>query len=333
MNTQRRQRWIALAGAAVLVGAGLGPTAAPVGAATDGGEKRTTTQTADGLVVEQITRGDDTVTTYGAPGAQVRWLPAGDTEALVEIIPPATSASTGTGSTAVRGAVAPTVYEMSLASGMSAAQACEFARDMDDRGCRTSSEVEAAASRTPSPTVSASASASASSIHDSWCYDFKTTKGDGTKHNHACTVRYVDSSTTSYVWLGNKMKATGWVRDPGWVYDRLKGVGMQLRYLNERSTAVDWDPYSTQSIGSCRSSDVSVEGRNGATYSSSAEICPDRLSPWASSDFQYFGARWTSSEEAPADENRGVIATSLQRIPKNSAGGSRASIHAWLSWS
>ncbi|MFB9315361.1 hypothetical protein [Nocardioides plantarum] len=344
MNTQRRQRWLVLVGAAVLVGTGLGPVATPGPAGADDGEQRTTQRTADGMVVETITRGDTTVTTYGASGAQVQWEAAGPDEALVGVTMPTSPSS---GSTLASDAVAPTVYEMSLASGMSAAQACEFARDLDAQGCRTSAQVEAAATRTAAtptaatptsatPTAAtrtAGVSAAASSIHDSFCYDFKTTKGDGTKYNHACVVRYLDASNSKYVWMANKMKATGWVKNPGAMYDRLKGVGIRLEYVSERSTAVDWDPYSSESIGSCRSTDVSVEGKNGASYSSSTEMCPDRLNPWASEDFQYFGAKWTSSGQAPADETRGVVATSLQRISKGSAGGSRASIHAWLKWS
>ena len=327
VNTQRRQRWLVLVGATVLVGSGLGPVTTPVRAAADDVEQRTTQRTPDGMVVETITRGEAEITTYGAPGAEVQWEAAGPDEALVGVTmptaPPAGSAA------AAAGEVPPTVYEMSLASGMSAAQACDFARDLDAQGCRTSAQVERAARSAAGSPVSAAAS----SIHDSWCFDYKTTKGDGSKHNHACVVRYRDASNAGYVWLANKMKATGWVKNPGAMYDRLKGVGIRLEYANERSTAVDWDPYSTESIGSCRSTQVSVEGKTGASYSSSTEVCPDKLSPWASEDFQYFGAKWSSSGQAPADQTRGVVATSLQRLPKRSAGGSRASIHAWLKWS
>ena len=270
VNTQRRQRWLVLVGATVLVGSGLGPVTTPGRAAADDVEQRTTQRTPDGMVVETITRGEAEITTYGAPGAEVQWEAAGPDEALVGVT---------------------------------------------------------------MPTAPPAGSAAASSIHDSWCFDYKTTKGDGSKHNHACVVRYRDASNAGYVWLANKMKATGWVKNPGAMYDRLKGVGIRLEYANERSTAVDWDPYSTESIGSCRSTQVSVEGKTGASYSSSTEVCPDKLSPWASEDFQYFGAKWSSSGQAPADQTRGVVATSLQRLPKRSAGGSRASIHAWLKWS
>jgi hypothetical protein len=327
VNTQQRQRWTVLAAAAVLVGAGLGATTTPLQAVADASEQRTTQRTADGMVIESITHGEQTVTTYGATGAEVQWEPVGDTEALVGVTMPTSPVSE---EAAARGDVPPTVYEMSLASGMSAAEACEFARDMDDHGCQTSAQVEAAASRAVRPGPS---TPEGRTMHDSWCYDFKTTKGDGSKHNHACVVRYRDASNATYVWLGNQMKATGWVKNPGAMYDRLKGVGIQLRYANERSMAVDWDPYSSESIGACRSTEVSVEGKGGASYSSSGEVCPDRLSPWASDDFQWFGAKWTSGGQAPADETRGVVATSLQRVPRYTANGSRASIYAWLRWS
>jgi hypothetical protein len=327
VNTQQRQRWTVLAAAAVLVGAGLGATTTPLQAVADAGEQRTTQRTADGMVIESITHGEQTVTTYGATGAEVQWEEAGADEALVGVTMPTSPSPEATAS----GGVPPTVYEMSLASGMTPAAACEFARDMDDYGCRTSSQVEAAASRRAAG--SGSKAVEGRTMHDSWCYDFKTTKGDGTKYNHACVVRYRDASNANYVWLGNQMKATGWVKNPGAMYDRLKGVGIQLRYANERSMAVDWDPYSSESIGACRSTEVSVEGKGGASYSSSGEVCPDRLSPWASDDFQWFGAKWTSGGQAPADETRGVVATSLQRVPRYTANGSRASIYAWLRWS
>lgn len=343
MSTTRRQRWAALTGATLLVGAGLGvaPLASTPGVAAEV-EQRTTSTTADGMVVEDIRLGDTTVTTYGYTGADVTWNPdgpLGDTEASAEVtFPTGGTPSGGAARTSARTATtsadsAPTVYEMSIAAGMSPAEACEFVQGLDSRGCRTGRQVAAAKARAAASGRAPTTSAAASSIHDSWCADFKTTKGDGSKHNHACVVRYRDAGNTSYVWLANKMKATGWVRDPGAAYDRLKGVGMQLRYVNERSKAVDWDPYATSTVGDCRSFDTTVEGKSGTSYSQSTTVCPDKISPHASDDFQWFGSRWTSGGQAPADETRGTVATSLQQIPKNSAGGSRATIYQWLSWS
>lgn len=223
---------------------------------------------------------------------------------------------------------APTVYQMSLASGMSKKEACEFAKGMDPFGCRTQAEFRRAQ---VAKRISARAQAKAAKYLDSDCYDHVTTKGDGSKHNHACYTRYLDFKNKKIKLIGVKMKATGWSKDPGWFRDRITSVGMKLNWEDDASYAVDWAPYSTQTQGSCRSTTTTVTSpKSGTSYSSTTEVCPDKLTPWHSPAFQNFGAKW-NGDETPEDERRGVVASAVHKLGVNAYTGVYISSH--LSWS
>ncbi|MGL5824157.1 MAG: hypothetical protein ACRCYU_04870 [Nocardioides sp.] len=74
---------------------------------------------------------------------------------------------------------------------------------------------------------------------------------------------------------------------------------------------------------------LSPPPETGVDYTTTANVCPDKLDPWRSPAYQYFGAKWTG-DAAPADETRGAIASSLQRIVK---GDPRTAVsESWLQW-
>lgn len=286
--------------------------------AQDGGD-RDVARTPSGMVVHTITDGRTTITTYGpdVPDVKVSRTTANVAEVTLNV-----SAPSGAEAKQVGAGAHPTVYEMSLASGMSPAEACEFALDMGDGGCRTAAEV----ARTPS----VGAMLEAGGFLDADCFDFKHTPGDGTKYNHACVTRFRDFTGRHRKFIGTKMKATGWQDNGGLFNDSINGVGIRAEYAHDDAYAVDWDPYSTDEVGSCRSVEVSAESpKSGASYSTSTEVCPEKISPWHSPAFQYFGSKWTG-DPAPEEERRGVVAASVVSIPRS--GTTAYAIRAWLRW-
>jgi hypothetical protein len=295
-----------------LTGAGIAPALADNG---NGWAK--STGKFKGVTVTDYTNGNAKVRTYG--GAKLLDYVADANSAEVHIELPAPIEATA------RRSIPPTVYEYSLAAGMSAEDACAFAQDMDPYGCLTSRQV-ARGMRSDL----GRRSTSSSDFIDSPCFDHVTYAGDGSKHAHACISRYHDAWTTNYRWIANKMKSTAWTVDPGWVHDRINGVGVQAQYAASDSAATDWDPYTTETISSsCHTVTESASGKNGFSYSTSETVCPDKLNPWHSPAFQYTGAKWTG-DAAPADENRGVVATSVQKIPRSQ--GYAMDIGSWISW-
>lgn len=315
-------RWTTLA-ALSLVGAAVVPTmAASAAVSVDGQSWHSRSYMKDGVSVTEMTNGKVTARVFGGH-AHLKTPKVGLKEALLEVDTDDVDAAT------------PSVYDQSIASGMSAKKACEFAKGLDPYGCGHapspgaprpapfSMAIDAARSVAPMST-------SSTDFLGSICYDLVTYAGDGSKHVHGCNSRYHDAWTTNYRWIANKMKATGWSVDPGWVHDRINGVGIQARYSAPDSYATDWDPYTTETIASsCRTVTTSAQGKSGFSYSTSETVCPDKLSPWHSPAFQYFGAQWTG-DPAPASDQRGVVATSVHRIPRSE--GYAASTYLWVHW-
>jgi hypothetical protein len=309
----------------VLVAATVAPTlaasAAPDGEAGQSWKSRSYVR--HGVSVSEISNGKVTARVYGGRATLVA-PKVGAKEALLEV------------RTKGVGERTPSAYDQSVAAGMSPEEACEFARDLDPYGCAAAPAPAAARpaaftgsaldlTRSLAPT-----STSESDFLGSICYDFVTYEGDGSKHVHGCNSRYHDAWTTNYRWIANKMKATGWSVDPGWYNDRVNGVGIQARYNASDSYATDWDPYTTETLSSsCRTVTTSATGKSGAGYSTSQTVCPDKLSPFHSPEFQYFGAKWTG-DAAPEDERRGVVATSVHRIPRSQ--GYSATTYLWVRW-
>ena len=279
----------------------VGLTAEPVGAAPVATTTSTTETTATGLVMRTTRTGNTEVKTFGSgkPVIKVLSTPAMKSGVIVTLPP----GDPGT---------APTVYDMSLASGMTPDQACEFAEGMDPFGCSTTAEVAARGSAKVARLLAGKKFIGAK------CYDHVTYRGDGHKTNHACVSRWLDGLTPKSRFIGNKMKATGWTTDPGWFRDRINGVGVQARYSASAAHAVDWDPYATVTLKEgCKSTTVSATSpRGGQSYSQSSTVCPHKMLPWHSPKFQYFGSKW-KGPAAPAEETRGTIAASVHKQPRN----------------
>ena len=173
--------------------------------------------------------------------------------------------------------------------------------------------------------------AAASGYLDSRCWTLTHEPGDGTKYNYNCNYRRTDFENQNLWMVSNRMQATGWEEEGGSCCDYLQGVGVRAEYDDSDAHAVEWSPGETREIeDSCRSTTTSVtSGRSGATYSVTNDVCPEKLSPWHSPAFQYFGAKWTGPG-APHEDRRGAIATSLVRIDKP---GTRSyTLRAWLAW-
>lgn len=301
--------------------AGFSPATSPGTADDEAQRERTVRTTSSGLVIQELKQGDVTITTFGRSAPRVRFdrnqqSSAGDArgEAMAAVEFAADdSASAPSGSE-----IGPTVYEMTLASGnFTPREACEFAQGIDPYGCKTSAEVREEQGLALAP------------VYDSRCFEFRTTEGDGEKWSHNCNVRRIDSQTSAYVYISNQMKATGGEDNTGWNADGISGVGIRADYHHDSATAVDWEPSESRPYSACNERTVTVQGRHGASYSSSATVCDDKLAPWHSPAFQYFGSKWTGPE-APRHDTRSTIAASLHRVP---SGGTRGyTITAWLHW-
>ena len=261
--------------------AGLGSAAAPFDAAADAG--RGAHDGADpgrpGDRAHHARRGRP-ITTYGATGAQVQWdagrchRGAGRGHHPVDAPRPAPRR---------RGWRRPAhgLRDVAGLGHVGGRRRATFAKDLDAQGCRTSAQVEAARPAPPRAPRRRRPRPPARS----------TTRGAMTSRPPRATA----ASTTTPAWSATATPPTSQLRlagqqDEGHRVGQGPGRGLRpaqgrrrpARYANERSTAVDWDPYASESIGSCRSTHVSIEGKSGTSYSSSAEVCPDQLSPWAS---------------------------------------------------
>lgn len=259
----------------------------PTTAAQDEG-RITNARTKSGVLVSTLKRGDTMVRVYGARISDVQERGS----ALSSDVSVSFAADP---QVARRSGIEPTVYEMSLASGMSEAEACEFAAGMDPYGCKTSTQVRT--------------SRASARYLDSRCYLHRTYKGDGHKDNYLCNARYIlQNPHGAPIIIGNKMKATGSTHNPGTLYDKLTKVGVQAAYKWSRAHAIDWDPYTTVIIeDTCREYSSTVQSRNGVSVTSQTSVCPDKLTPWHSPEFQYFGSKWIGG---PDGDDRGVVATS-----------------------
>lgn len=288
----------------------------------------TITTTPSGMVVQEVQQGEVVVTTYGrsapavtvdnpvsSPGDQ-----RGEAEFSVAVEDPAATSALS------RSTAGPTVYEMTLASGhFTPREACEFARGLDEYGCVTAAQVNQQRRTAAAQGVTAAMAP----VYDSRCFDFTTTEGDGTKWSHNCNVRRMDTNGANYVWISNQMKATGGEDNTGFNADGISGVGMRADYHHSSAQAVDWQPAESRPYSACQDRTVTVQGRSGASYSSTATVCDDLLAPWNSPAFQYFGSKWTGPE-APRDHVRATIAASLHRVPDPGTRG--YTISAWLRW-
>ena len=292
MNAMRR-KWGACA-----LASGLAATMWPgVSPSAEADEPPTTTtssrRTPAGMLVSGAVRGDTEVTVFGGRLVTMSESGSATAEAVaVRVAPDLTTAERQ---------IQPTVYEMTLAAGFSAAEACDFARGMDQYGCTTSAQVSAA---TPAGRVQAGRDR----YVDKLCFLHRTYKGDGHKDNYLCNVRYLlHRPKKYYVVIGNKMKATASTHDPGTLYDRLTGSGVQAAYDWSNAHAIDWSPFGTSNVGRCRQFSTTATARNGVAVTSSGEVCPDKVVPWHSPRFQYFGSKWKGG---PSRDERGVVASS-----------------------
>lgn len=313
----RRSLRAASVGLAVLV-VGIGgftPAAEAADNAVASDWSTTVTTTESGVVVSQATDGVTAVSVYGTEAVEVsppEWVTtaAGETELTVGAAPVADVTDTS------EVYYSKSVYELLLASGLSKTEACEFAQEMDYIGCFANGEGLVAAA--------------GPQYGDPICYRLTTYAGDGHKTARGCTTRFSDDTTTNYRYFANKMKVTGKTYDPGAFHDRINGVGIQVRYKASGANATDWSPYTTRTVGGCSTQGVSVTGKSGASYSTSTEVCSDKLSPWHSPEMQYFGAKWTGSP-APAAEYRGAVAASVHQVPRSQV--YTASTYLWIRWS
>ncbi|MGL5824158.1 MAG: hypothetical protein ACRCYU_04875 [Nocardioides sp.] len=132
-------------------------------------------RTETGLVVHEQQVGQTLIRTFGEQRGVARVKLSEPKSSLVSWAPPPASER-------AKAELEPTVYEMSLAAGMSAEDACEFAEGMDPYGCRTSDQVSrdqvlddggeiAALADRPSAAV---AVARAPNFLDSDCFDHVT---------------------------------------------------------------------------------------------------------------------------------------------------------------
>lgn len=317
----RSRRWGAIVGAGVLaVAIGAAPASvaavAPDPASPAEAEVVSVRVTPSGMVVQTVRLGDSTVTTYGPEAPPVSIAQHGRS---------ATASISVTPSQPGERRSDRTVFEMTLASGhFTRAEACAFAKAIDPRGCVTSAMVR---SRPPS----ARSTSARSQFLDTRCWTFTHEPGDGTKYNYNCNYRRIDFQNKNLWLISNRMQATGWEENGGTCCDYLQGVGVRAEYDDSDAHAVKWSPGETRSIAdSCRSMTTSVtSSRTGSTYSVSNEVCPDKLAPWHSPAFQYFGAKWTGPG-APHEDRRGAIATSLVRVDK--PGTRTYDLAAWLKW-
>jgi hypothetical protein len=303
----------------------------PVGAANNGQEPTSDPTSASTalrpLAEQEFRQGEIVVRTYGGGvGAEdVQFLDSeaspGDSQGEAGV---SVRFGSGPETAGKAGAVEPTIYEMTLASGyFTPEEACEYAKGFDEYGCRTSAQVAADLAQTAVRPVSVG------DIYDSRCFDFETFKGDGRKWSHNCNVRRIDTKNSRNVWIANQMTTTGGEDDTGFNCDCISGVGMRVDYENSGSEAVAWQPSEVRPYSECRQDTTTVQGLNGASYSSAATICEDKLGPWNSPKFQYFGSKW-KGPEAPRNDTRSAIATSLQQILR--PGTRDYKISAWIRW-
>lgn len=285
---------------------------------------RTVRTTASGMVVQTVKTGDVQVRTFGRSAPRVKVVDPkssrGDVRGKTEVVLKVSDKQSREALAA--SGVGPTVYEMTLATGdFTAKQACEFAKGLGEYDCKTSTQVKREASSARRQALAP--------VYDSRCYNYRTYEGDGSKWSHNCNVRRVDSQTRRNIWISNQMKATAGEDDTGFAADGISGVGMRAEYSHSDSEAVDWEPSESRPYSACNDRTVTVQGRKGASYSSSSVVCDDLLAPWHSPAFQYFGSKWTGPE-APRNHTRSTIAASLHRVPKP---GTRAyDIRAWIRW-
>lgn len=222
-------------------------------------------------------------------------------------------------------AAAPTVYEDLIAGGDTPEEACAFVADFDSRGCQTSATIMAKKNLAGPVTM---ATSSGRAPYDSWCSNISSYKGDGHKTSHACVIRYRDYAFGGNWYLANTMKQTAHVVNPGTFFDRFNDIRVQMRYASGNTT-VDWSPIGTRSVGSCQTTSTSVTSpKTGASYSSSNEVCPDKIAPYTNTDFRWFGSRWTTSK--PRSGYVGNVASSVVHSPASAS--SAATLYSYIHW-
>jgi hypothetical protein len=157
------------------------------------------------------------------------------------------------------------------------------------------------------------APAAAGTPYDTQCASINV--GGGKITGYGCSTFFLVHQSGSDWWLMTKMKVSAHSSDESWFSPkRLTQLGWRISWA-AGNVLHDWDPYSTQPVGSCvtltvKSSspwaDVSVQGN----------VCPNSLGPWAVTTGRS-GGIWNGMERGTDYE--GALATQAVHSPPGAA--------------
>jgi hypothetical protein len=157
------------------------------------------------------------------------------------------------------------------------------------------------------------APAASGTPYDTQCASIKVAGGKIT--GYGCSTFFLVHQSGSDWWLMTKMKVSAHSNDESWFSPkRLTQLGWRITWA-AGNVLHDWDPYSTQPVGTCvtltvKSSspwaDVSVQGN----------VCPNSLGPWAVTTARS-GGIWNGMERGTDYE--GALATQAVHSPPGAA--------------
>jgi hypothetical protein len=268
--------------------------------------------TADGAVVATFRSETATVSVIGGRGSAVsfeRTAPVPGRPGTLQLSMSAKRPKTAADATAYRDSGRTLIGDL-VALGMPRDEAEREFGDLatlDGGGSAATSKQLLTVADAASP--SRAAPAAGGTPYDTQCASINV--GGGKITGYGCSTFFLVHQSGSDWWLMTKMKVSAHSSDESWFSPkRLTQLGWRITWA-AGNVLHDWDPYSTQPVGSCvtltvKSSspwaDVSVQGN----------VCPNSLGPWAVTTARS-GGIWNGMERGTDYE--GALATQAVHSP------------------
>lgn len=296
--------------------------------------------TGQGTVVDTFQSADATVKALGTSGSVISFFPDQGTPAtansaahgglMVEMKPPARP-KTLADANAYRNSGRTVVGDL-VALGMPRADAERDFGDMETMDgtnpyLRSSTSAASTptmllASATTKPPNTIMQAVSTTTPYATECYN--ASAASGKISGYGCTTYYLVAANGSDWWFNDKFKFSAHSTDTSLFPVRLKQVAWKVSW-GTNNLVYDWDPATTQSVGSCLTLTESASTGTIPAFgiSISAPICPNTLGLWTLSS-TVSGAIWNGAEH-DTDYDAAIGVQSVHNPPN-------AGVSYWSNW-